>query len=173
MPSSHPENKMWIMKKIKEINPKNILDVGAGEATYLEFIKSFISEDIKMDGIEVWEPYVDYFKLREKYDNLFMVDARNHDNFDYDIVIFGDILEHMSEEDSLKLWEKCSKQARYGIISIPIVHMPQGAYNDNPYEIHVEEDWDTKKVLEKFHSIVDHKEFDVTGSFVAKFNNDN
>lgn len=173
MPSSHPENKIWIMKKIKEIAPKTVLDVGAGEATYWEFITSFVDKNISIDAIEVWEPYVEYFKLKEKYDQVFIVDAREFNDYKYDLVIFGDILEHMSEEDALKLWDKCSKQAKYAVISIPIVHMPQGAYNDNPYEIHVEENWDSEKVLNKFHSIVDHKEFEFTGSFIAKFNHDN
>ena len=169
MPTSNPENKLWIIKKIKEINPKTILDVGAGMGDYLEYIRSYLDKSIKVDGIEVWEPYVEKYRLKDRYDSLFIEDAREFNNFEYDVVICGDVLEHMSEDDALKLWDKISKSAKHAIISIPIIDHPQGAYDENPYEIHVKEDWDTRQVLEKFKGIVEHKEFLVTGSFIAKF----
>ena len=75
----------------------------------------------------------------------------------------------MSEAEAIKLWDKISKQAKHAIISIPIIHYHQDAINGNPYEVHVEEDWNTEKVLEKFHSIIEHVEFPVTGVFVARF----
>jgi hypothetical protein len=94
-------------------------------------------------------------------------------SFEYDLVILGDILEHMSESDAINLWDKISKQAKYAIISIPIIHYHQDAINGNPYEVHVEEDWTVERVLEKFSHIVEHKKFEVTGTFIAEFNNDN
>ena len=94
-------------------------------------------------------------------------------NFKYDLVILGDILEHMSESDAVNLWSKISKEAKYALISIPIVHYHQGAINENPYEVHVEEDWTVERVLEKFSHIVEHKKFEVTGTFIAEFNNGN
>lgn len=169
MPSSNPENKRWVLKKIKEINPKTVLDVGTGEGHYLEFIKSFVDSNIIVDGIEVWEPYVEAFNLKDRYDNLFVEDAREFNNYAYDLVILGDVLEHMIESDAVDLWNKISKQAKYAIISIPIIHHPQDAYGGNPWEVHHEEDWNTNRVLNKFHSIIEYKEFEVTGSFVAKF----
>jgi len=35
----------------------------------------------------------------------------------------------------------------------------------------VEEDWNTERVLKTFKGIVEHKEFPVTGVFIAKFDN--
>jgi hypothetical protein len=101
------------------------------------------------------------------------MDVRDVTNFEYDLVILGDILEHMSESDAITLWDKISKQAKYAIISIPIIHYHQDAINGNPYEVHVEEDWTVEKVLEKFSHIIEHKKFEVTGTFIAGFNNDN
>ena len=57
------------------------------------------------------------------------------DDFDYDLVIFGDVLEHMTEEDAVKLWNKVSKQARAAIIAIPIIQYPQGAHGVSPTNI--------------------------------------
>jgi len=79
----------------------------------------------------------------------------------------------MSESDAVDLWENISKQAKYAMISIPIIHYHQDAINGNPYEVHVEEDWTMERVLEKFKGITEYKKFEVTGTFIAEFNNDN
>jgi hypothetical protein len=89
--------------------------------------------------------------------------------FSYDLVILGDVLEHMPEDDAVELWKVISKQARHALISIPIGHHPQGAWGGNPYEIHHEEDWSTERVLQAFPGIIEHKEFEITGVFIAKF----
>lgn len=166
---SDPENKPWASEKIKEINPKSVLDVGAGQGVYLDLIRRDLGKNVNVVAVEVWKPYVDEFRLHQRYNQVIEMDVRDVENFFYDLVIFGDILEHMSEEDALKLWEKVSGQAKYAIISIPIVHYHQEAINGNPYEVHVEEDWTTDRVLEKFSNIVEYKEFSVTGVFIAKF----
>lgn len=166
---SDPTNKPWTQQKIAELNPKTVLDVGAGQGVYLDLIRESLGGGVIVNAVEVWQPYIDQFNLINRYDRLYAMDVRHMENFDYDLVILGDILEHMSEVEAIKLWDKISKQAKYAIISIPIIHYHQDAINGNPYEIHVEEDWDTKKVLEKFHSIIEHVEFPVTGVFVARF----
>jgi 2-polyprenyl-3-methyl-5-hydroxy-6-metoxy-1,4-benzoquinol methylase len=168
MGTSHPENKNDLLSAILRINPKTVLDVGAGSGGLAKML-FFYAPEIEVDAIEVWEPYVSKYELSKLYRNVFVKDAREFENFDYDIVVFGDILEHMKESEAIKLWEKASKVAKYGIITIPIIHMPQEAVNDNPYEVHEEEDWSTKLVLSKFKNIEAHKEFDNTGIFVANF----
>lgn len=169
MPTSDPANKLWTIRKIKKLNPSTVLDVGAGMGDYLELIKTYVGDKVKVDAIEVWQPYVEKYKLKERYDNLFVLDAREFNNFKYDLVICGDVLEHMSEKDAVDLWNKISKSAKNAIISIPIIHHPQDEYDNNPYEVHVEEDWDVEKVLSKFQGIYEHKKFDITGVFLAEF----
>lgn len=166
---SNPENKPWIQEKIKELNPSNILDVGAGAGIYLDVIRNALGDNVVVDAIEVWNPYIEYFNLKNRYNNVYELDVREFSDFDYDLVIFGDVLEHMSENDALEVWEKVSKKARNAIISIPIIHYHQDAINGNPYEVHVEEDWNSERVLEKFSNIVEYKEFAVTGTFIAEF----
>jgi len=169
---SDPENKPWAQQKISEIDPKLILDVGAGQGVYLNLIRAALPEDVEVHAVEVWEPYIKEFNLYNRYDKVFHKDVREIENFEYDLVILGDILEHMSEEDAVKVWDRISKDAKYAIISIPIIHYHQDAINGNPYEIHVEEDWDTERVLKTFKGIKEHKEFAVTGTFIAKFDNE-
>lgn len=170
MPTSDPENKRWVLSKINKMRPFTILDVGAGDGGYAKLIKPILP-DSKIDGIEVWEPYIKEYNLESLYDNVIQVDVREHEDFNYDLVIFGDVLEHMSEADALAVWEKASKQAKWGIISIPIIHCPQGDVGGNPYEIHVEDHWTTERVLNSFSHIVSHKEYRLVGGFAARFKN--
>jgi cyclopropane fatty-acyl-phospholipid synthase-like methyltransferase len=165
---SMPEGKPYAISKILEINPNSVLDVGAGRGVYATIMFPYLPQ-VPFDAVEVWEPYIEKFNLKSKYRNIYTEDARTFDNFDYDLVIYGDVLEHMPKEDALDLWDKTSKQARYSLISIPIVHMPQKEIDGNPYEVHEEEDWSVESVLKEFHSIIEYKAFDQTGVFIAKF----
>lgn len=166
---SDPENKPWALEKIKEINPKTVLDCGAGAGTYLDLIKANLGYKTIVVGVEAWNPYIIKYDLEDRYDILYPIDIRDMASFQYDLVILGDILEHMSESDAIMLWNRISEEAKYALISIPIIHYEQGAINDNPYEVHVEEDWSTEKILQKFSNIVEYKEFSQTGVFIAKF----
>lgn len=163
-----PEGKPYAIEKIVEINPKTVMDVGAGRGAYATILYPYIPNTI-FDAIEVWTPYIDQFGLDKKYRNIYNVDARVHDNYNYDLVIFGDVLEHMPKNDAISLWERVSKQAEFALISIPIVHMPQGELDGNPYEIHEEEDWSVESVLSEFKNIVEYRSFDQTGVFIAYF----
>ncbi len=166
---SDPTNKPWTQQKIVELNPKTVLDVGAGQGVYLNLIRESLGQNVIVSAVEVWKPYIDQFNLENRYDHLYPIDVREMIDFDYDLVILGDILEHMTELDAIYLWERISKKARYAIISIPIIHYHQDAINGNPYEVHVDEDWNTERVLKIFHSIIEHAEFPVTGVFIARF----
>jgi hypothetical protein len=168
---SDPTNKPWTQEKIVELKPTTVLDVGAGQGVYLDLIRQGLGSGVIVNAVEVWQPYIDQFDLENRYDKLFAMDVRDLTNFAYDLVILGDVLEHMSEEAAIELWDRISQQARYAIISIPIIHYHQDAINGNPYEVHVEEDWNTERVLKTFKGIIEHKEFPVTGVFIAKFDN--
>ena len=168
---SDPTNKPWTQEKIIELKPTTVLDVGAGQGVYLDLIRQGLGAGVIVNAVEVWQPYIDQFDLENRYDKIFAMDVRDLTNFAYDLVILGDVLEHMSEDSAVELWNRISQQARHAIISIPIIHYHQDAINGNPYEIHVEEDWNTERVLKTFKGIVDYKEFPVTGVFIAKFDN--
>lgn len=170
MPGSDSANNSWVMQKLREIKPKRILDVGAGNGNFGQRVKSVFGDSVVVDAIEAWEPYIGQFNLQSKYNNVFNQDARLWDDFAYDLVVFGDVLEHMPEAEAKELWAKASNSAKYAIITIPIIHYPQGAEFGNPFEIHHEEDWNTERILKAFPGIVDHKEFSITGAYFAEFN---
>jgi len=166
---SSPEGKIETLVWIMNNNINSILDVGAGSGTYYDLLYNNGASVAKMDAIEVWKPYIEEANLLAKYDRVFQEDARVHDDYSYDLVILGDILEHMSKDDAIALWSKVSGKAKNAIISIPIVHYPQGHLNGNPYEEHVKDDWTAQEVLDTFPGIVHHEEYQTVGVFYATF----
>ena len=112
MPFSPYENKEWILEKIKEVNPKTILDVGVGEGILEAIVRPVFGDKVMLHGLEVWEPYIGEYNLESKYDKIFNVDAREWDDWEYDLIMFGDVLEHMTEEEAVSLWNKAAKNTK-------------------------------------------------------------
>jgi SAM-dependent methyltransferase len=169
MGTSHPESRGWVIRKIRQNKVTSILDVGAGSGTYFNALKKNGYTRAHIDAIEVWNPYIEEFNLKNKYDNVYQEDVRDWNDFNYDLVIFGDILEHMSKDEAIEVWDKVSKSAKYAVISIPIIHYHQGEINGNPYERHVKDDWTHSEVIDTFSGIIDSWEGTVVGAFWAEF----
>lgn len=169
MPASENGGKQESADWVISQNIKTVLDVGPGRGTYANLFKARKVDLEILDGVEVWEPYIEKYDLNNKYTNIFIADIRDWGNFKYDLVIFGDVLEHMTKEEAILVWEKTSKSAKHAIISIPTIHYPQGESGGNPYERHVKDDWTVKEVLETFPNIVSHLESGSLGIFFATF----
>lgn len=144
----------WVEKNKDNIN--NILDIGAGSGTYYKLLSPI--KKFKWTAVEGWNSYIKEFNLSEMYDEIYNEDVRNFVwKEKYDLVIAGDILEHMSKQDAEILVEKILDNSNTLIISIPITHMPQEEINGNPYEFHVKDDWSHQEVLDAWGRYI--KEF--------------
>lgn len=134
----------WVVSKLPKTD--RMLDIGAGCGTYA---KMFPAKH--WTGVEVWEPYVEKYGLKNLYNDLIVKDATELE-FDehYDVAFAGDVLEHMSSDEAIKLVKKLKACADTVIISIPIGHYPQGPYEDNPYEIHIVDNWTHDAFVEAF-----------------------
>lgn len=153
MPSSAEEGRPWMASRLKALNPLTVVDVGVGCGTYSDLLRPLLP-DVHLTGIEVWEPYVARYALTTKYDRLVLGDARQWDIPPVDVVILGDVLEHMTEDEALQVWARARDAARLAVyLSIPIHHYPQGAEEGNPYEVHVEDDYSHQRVLDTFPGI--------------------
>lgn len=143
MPVSSENGKSYIKELISNLQPKRILDIGCGCGTYARLFP-----DIECVGVEIWEPYVDQFGLRNLYKTLIVADARSVDYSTlghFDVAIAGDVLEHMTAVEAKILLNKLREVADNVIVSIPLGHHPQGEVDGNVYEAHVE-DWSDEKV---------------------------
>ena len=168
MPISDQSNQSWVIEQLKPLELTSMLDVGAGAGTYAHvFAQHF--PNVNRFAVEAWTPYINEFELQMLYTEVFNRDIRDHKYFTYDIVIFGDVLEHMTKEEALAVWGKVAKKAKYALISIPIIHYPQDAVHGNPFERHVKDDWTHEEVLETFPQITNFVTSDVVGSYLATF----
>ena len=100
MPTSSNDLKNAIFEHIRtmvlEHLPQRyrILDVGPGIGTY-----GMNLSDLNIDAIEIHEPYVHQYGIRQYYHNVFIGDITEFEVDDYDYIIIGDVLEHLPVGD--------------------------------------------------------------------------
>lgn len=139
MPTSIAEGKDWSLAQYLSHRPGTVTDIGPGEGTYALLFRPE-HHGVWWTAVEIWEPYVDRYGLAELYDELHVVDARKAPDHLYwrELVIAGDVLEHMPREDAVKLLHRIAQAgARNLLVSLPIIHAPQGEVDGNPHEAHV------------------------------------
>jgi len=144
MPYSSESGKSFVRYIFGKVKNKKILDIGCGSGTYAKMFPNS-----EFTGIEIWDPYVERFELNKLYENLHIEDANNVDYEtlgSFDIAVLGDVLEHMEEIKAKDLFNKISKVADTVIVSIPIGNYPQDAYDGNPYEEHITNNWTPERV---------------------------
>lgn len=153
MPHSDAQGKDVALDWYRQIQPRTVVDVGAGAGTYATLLRDDAHEIVNWQGdvhrrvrrnhwtaIEAWQPYVAEFGLDQLYDAVIASDARHltWPMYKVDLVIAGDVLEHMAREDAKALLRRIRQGAANLIVSIPVLHLPQGAINGNPYERHID-----------------------------------
>ncbi|SDP38860.1 Methyltransferase domain-containing protein [Nakamurella panacisegetis] len=151
---SSSEGKGWVKERVEALagGPLDVVDVGPGVGTYAKLLAG--PSVGRIVGIEIFEPYVTTYRLHEYYDEIIIGDVREVELPSTDVVILGDVAEHMTEEQALDLWARSAAAARRAVyLSIPIVHYPQGEIEGNEHEHHVVDDWDHDKVMSAFPGI--------------------
>lgn len=113
-----------------------ILDVGPYDGRWADRLRACFSN---IDAVEAFEPYVEHFNLRPKYNNIFISDIMNFEFDYYDVIIMGDILEHLTVEQSRELIDRIYNKCQQLIIIVPYEY-PQDEYDNNEYQIHRQED---------------------------------
>ena len=159
MARSSVEGKIYTALMVKKLHEANrfatILDVGAGDGGYSDLLSPHLPGATWI-GVEIWPPYIEKFKLSPKYHRLINADIRKLDPATLpplDLTIFGDVLEHMTKAEALTLVERYLARSRFVLISIPVVPYPQDCENDNPFEVHVKDDWSHQEVVTSFPDI--------------------
>lgn len=123
-----------------------VLDVGAGEGTYYNLLKEYFEN---IDAVEVFKPNVEKYDLKNKYKQVFNEDIRDFKYEYYDLIIFGDVLEHMSTEDAKKVLKYALERSEMVLVAVPYCYK-QGIEEENEYEIHVQDDLTKENMLERY-----------------------
>ena len=138
MPGSTRHGKKEIRDWVESQDIKSIVDVGCGSGTYYRLLGS----KYKWIGLDIWGPYIDQFKLRDLYDEVHIGEAGIVDwsKLPADLVIFGDVLEHMKKDDAIKTLLEASVYYPHVVVSIPLsddLKFDSQMHYNNPYEKHV------------------------------------
>lgn len=176
MPYSSIEGKDWIKNGFLRIpGVAQVIDIGPGAGTYSDLLRSETGGN--WVAVEKWAPYIREYRLDQKYDKVIVGDALYIDwykVFDrrplsgngYRVAILGDVVEHLSREDGATLVQRVMTHADLAIVSLPVVHYPQGESHGNPYEAH-EAHWAHEDFTSLFgDQIVAHFLGDVIGVYV-------
>lgn len=137
MPHSHPFGKDWAADIYSVVKPQVVIDIGPGAGMWSDALRP--RHRAHWIGVEIWEPYVEKYGLRAKYDDIVIADARD---YDYEpvmttLVILGDVLEHMTQDEAVGVLQKFATTRTHILVSVPVVHYEQGALEGNPYETHL------------------------------------
>lgn len=137
------EVKDYILKNIR--HGATCLDVGACNGIWHELL----GDHLIMDAVEVFEPNIENHRLREKYRRVFSSDIRGLRYPHYDLIIFGDIIEHLTVWDAQDVLEFAKLRAEEIIVAVPFLY-PQGAIYGNRYERHLQPDLTNRIFLERY-----------------------
>lgn len=116
----------------------SILDVGAGQGKYRILLRVYPN----VDACEVWEPTVERENLRELYRHVFVRDFVEltaspwWSESDYDLVIMGDVLEHMTVEAAQLTLDRVEGDV---VVIVPFMY-PQDEEDGNVYQRHIQDD---------------------------------
>lgn len=120
----------------------SILDVGTCDGKWADLLHdAYIKANmvVAIDGIEAFKPNA--ARCLDKYDNMFVGSAVDYQypRGMYDIVIFGDVLEHMAVCEAQYCVEYAIERVRDIIVGVPFLY-PQGPIYGNPFERHIQDD---------------------------------
>ncbi|MCX8026540.1 MAG: tetratricopeptide repeat-containing glycosyltransferase family protein [Thermodesulfovibrionales bacterium] len=150
MPTSPYAHVGFVSAIFSGLRPKSILDVGIGfgkmgfiarDVLDVMYNERYKKEDwrVVIDGIEIFEPYIQEHQ-RFLYNNIYIGDA--FEVIDrlgtYDLIIIGDVLEHLEKKKGWLFLDKCCLHCNTAIlINIPLGETQQGAIYNNEFETHL------------------------------------
>lgn len=138
------EIKEYLISKFD--NKARILDVGSGEGTYYNLLSDYFKE---IDGVEVFKPNIMNFNLKNKYHRIYNIDIKDFKYEKYDIIIFGDIIEHLEIKEAQEVLKYAYDRCKEMIVAVPY-ELEQGIEEDNIYEIHKQADLTPENMKERY-----------------------
>ena len=154
----------WLYHFACDQRHRKFLDVGAGAGLYADIVHSVFDEaplwdeHYQIDAVEVFPEYIERHNLKEKYNRIFIQDIRKTwqglDD-DYDVIICGDVLEHLTKDEAIAVIDGLKKKCRFVWCSLPIKYgrpwshgYEQGEHEweENPYNKHLH-DWTAAEIF--------------------------
>lgn len=132
---------------VKENFPKGstCLDVGACDGKWWRLLGDYL----KMDAVEIFTPNVVKHDLESKYNQVFNMDVADLEYKYYDLIIFGDVIEHMTTAKAQKVLDYAYPRCKDMIIGVPYMYSQDAIYG-NPWEVHIQNDLTPEIFAERY-----------------------
>jgi organic hydroperoxide reductase OsmC/OhrA/predicted SAM-dependent methyltransferase len=180
MPRYAENGKSWTCHIVCQLNDwlgsgvQRVLDIGTGPGTNSDWSRQLLPK-AEWAGIEAWAPYVERYDLESKYDTMIVADARFIDwqkLGQFDVAFIGHILEHITKEQALTLFQEVSRIARFVVLQVPITQQTSdyrfiSTSERNRFEQGVKQDWTNEEVLHTFPNICGHMIDCTVGTYVC------
>ena len=130
---SYDVGKAEVCKWIRQTFPSNsvILDVGACDGKWHSLLPEYT-----MDAVEIFAPYI---KWLSGYRQVFVEDICAFQYDFYDLVIFGDVIEHMSVQSAQSALAYAKQHCRDLIVAVPFLY-EQDEVDGNKWQRHIQDD---------------------------------
>ena len=127
--------KKFVLSKLD--TKAKILDVGAGAGKY----GSMFYGTFHIDAIEIFTPNIEKFNLKFIYNKVMPcnVTTYNFKKGEYDLVILGDVLEHLTVPEAQTVLWRIRESGAACLVLVPYQY-PQGPFDGNDHEDHKQED---------------------------------
>jgi len=140
---THP----FLTKVLKEIplDTKALIDVGCGRGIsgrgIIGALTRIYREPKRLVGVDVFQPYLNFCKKFNFYDELYCLDLRKlplpFKSKDFDVVTCIEVIEHLPKKDGEKLLDEIERLAKLVIVTTPTTFFSQENYDHNPFQKHV------------------------------------
>lgn len=116
---------------------KTVLELGAGEDSYL----NFNDRDFHITALDLHKPSIERSKKHNNFDEYILGDAREiltiFDSGSFDVITSFDLIEHFEKNEGYRLLEDMTKIAKKKVVVYtPNGFVSQQATEDNPFQEH-------------------------------------
>jgi len=132
-----------VIKLVMKMNPMSILDVGSGFGKwgflFREYLEGWQGRVLPrawqktIDAVEIYAPYAELPWYQAIYNHVYVAPVQRVPVEEYDLVMFGDVIEHIPKEEGRGLLARCKNW----IVTTPGYNAPQGQVGGNKHEAHV------------------------------------
>ena len=143
--ASNDFGKDWVCEWIRKTFPQDakILDVGACDGKWRKLLPEYTT----MDAVEAFPPNCE--QISTMYRIVFCADVAELKYDDYDLIIFGDVIEHMDVQTAQKVLIYADAHCRDMIVAVPYL-FKQGPIYGNPWEEHKQDDLTAELFAERY-----------------------
>lgn len=142
MMGSYNAGKAEVVEWVHEHFPDgSILDVGACDGVWRHLLPGYT-----MDAVEIFPPNAEALT---GYRKVICADVCDIELEDYDLIIFGDVIEHMTVEKAQDILQRAKEHCKDMIVAVPFLYM-QGQLYGNPWERHIQDDLTAELFEERY-----------------------